>query len=300
MRYLSLFAGIGGFEIGIKNAAINWDCVGYSEINKYSLEVYKTHFPNHTNYGDITKINPEKLPEFDVLIGGFPCQSYSIAGLRKGLNDPRGQLFYEILKLINHKKPKCILLENVKGLANHGGGQTRWYIEQRLRECGYKVWSKVLNSADYGVPHNRERLYFVCFRNDLNVTSFNFPKLTERTKTFKEFLEKNPPEYVYLNSKQIRNIKGIGTSNSFGGYLSDSSIYNCITASYSVDGGNSMKFFRNGKVSALSAMECERLQAFPDNWTQILPLSQRYKTLGNAVTTSVIGLIASAINNKIS
>ena len=296
MKYLSLFAGIGGFEVGIENASVNWDCIGYSEINKYSIDVYNSHFPSHINFGDICKINPQELPEFDILTGGFPCQSYSIAGLRKGLNDPRGQLFFEILNLIKQKNPKCIFLENVKGLANHDSGQTRWYIEQRLREHGYSVFSKVLNSADFGIPHNRERLYFVCFRKDLNINNFRFPEPIPRSNKFHDFLEITPPNYVYLNQKQIRKIKGIGTFNSFGGYLSDSPVYNCITASYSVDGGNSMKFFRKGRVSALSPVECERLQAFPDNWTHQLPLRQRYKTLGNAVTTTVIGLIAKAID----
>ncbi|MBL7544348.1 MAG: DNA (cytosine-5-)-methyltransferase [Bdellovibrionaceae bacterium] len=296
MKYLSLFSGIGGFEVGIRNSAPEWECIGYSEINKNSIEVYKSHFPNHINYGDIAKIQPDQIPDFDILTGGFPCQSYSIAGLRRGLDDPRGQLFFEILKIISHKKPKCIFLENVKGLASHDDGQTRWYIEQKIRECGYKVFSKVLNSADYGIPHNRERLYFVCFRNDLSVSEFNFPEAIPRYHSFKDFLEANPPDYVFLKAHQIRKIKGIGATNAFGGYLSDGLTYNCITASYSVDGGNSMKFFREGKVSALSAIECERLQAFPDNWTGILPLRHRYKTLGNAVTTNVIGKIAEEID----
>lgn len=299
MKYLSLFSGIGGFEVGINKGAPDWDCLGYSEINKHSIQVYQRHFPNHKNFGNIKEINIQTLPKFEVLVGGFPCQSYSIAGLRKGLDDPRGQLFFDILKIIAAKKPKCIFLENVKGLVNHDKGQTRWYIEQKIRESGYKVFSKVLNSADYGIPHNRERIYFVCFREDLNINEFEFPKKVERTQSFHQLLEDSPPEYVYLKPNQVRKVKGLGTSNCFGGYLSSSSTYNCITASYSVDGGNSMKFFRNKKISALSPTECERLQAFPDNWTAGL-LSQRYKTLGNAVTTKVIEKIVEQISISLS
>lgn len=292
MKYLSLFSGIGGFEVGIENVTSDWRCVGYSEINSDAINVYNKHFPDQTNFGDITKIEHEKLPDFDVLVGGFPCQSYSIAGLRKGLNDERGQLFFDIIKIVTAKKPKCLFLENVKGLANHDGGKTRWFLEQKIRECGYKVFSKVLNSADYGIPHKRERIYFVCFRDDLNITDFNFPEKVSRTHSFKDLLENSPPPSVFLNNTQIRRIKGIGTENAFGGYISSDSAYNCITASYAPDNGNSMKFFRDDKLSALSPVECERLQAFPDNWTDILPTAQRrYKTLGNSVTTAVISKI---------
>lgn len=292
MKYLSLFSGIGGFEVGIDNVASDWSCVGYSEIDADAISVYSKHYPQQINFDDITKIEHEKLPDFDVLIGGFPCQSYSIAGLRKGLNDERGQLFFDIIKIVNAKQPKCLLLENVKGLANHDGGKTRWFLEQKLRECGYKVFSKVLNSADYGIPQKRERIYFVCFRDDLNVTEFNFPEKAPRTHSFKDLLENSPPQSVFLNDIQIRRIKGIGTENAFGGYISDDSVYNCITATSAPDNGHSMKFFRNDKISILSPVECERLQAFPDNWTDILPTAKRrYKTLGNAVTTTVIGKI---------
>src|SRR5437016_3399720 len=119
LTYLSLFSGIGGFEVGISKAALDWKCIGYSEINQNAVEVYSRHFPDHRNFGDIKKIQPSQLPFFDVLVGGFPCQSYSIAGKRLGLEDPRGELFFDILRIVKERLLKIVFLENVKGLSNH-------------------------------------------------------------------------------------------------------------------------------------------------------------------------------------
>lgn len=195
MRYLSLFSGIGGFELGIKqayeriynnkqvskilknkgrrkghtnvapallhsgqNAPL---CVGYSEINKYAIEIYQKHFPEHHNYGDITKIATESLSDFDILVGGFPCQSFSIAGKRRGFDDTRGTLFFDIARILKIKKPKQCLLENVKGLLSHDNGNTFKTIIATLDELGYDVQWQVLNSKDFGVPQNRERVFIV-------------------------------------------------------------------------------------------------------------------------------------------
>jgi len=199
MKYLSLFSGIGGFELGIQQAyesnnehahisaesesqerSQGWVgatnkhkvqlhnrnrtaalCVGYSEIDKYATQVYQKHFPEHKNYGDITKIKAEELPDFDFLCGGFPCQSFSIAGKRGGFNDTRGTLFFDIARILGAKRPSLFLLENVKGLLSHDGGRTFSTIVATIDELGYDCQWQVLNSKNFGVPQNRERVFII-------------------------------------------------------------------------------------------------------------------------------------------
>lgn len=183
MDYFSMFSGIGGFEYGIKKADIRsvqsdipkgskeydsiknksfkWECVGYSEIDTYAKSIYKKHYPNHTDWGDATKIKTEKLPEFQLLVAGFPCQAFSIAGKRKGFNDTRGTLFFEIARILKDKRPRHFLLENVAGLLSHDNGKTFQTILRVLTDLGYGVEWQVLNSKDFGVPQNRERVFIV-------------------------------------------------------------------------------------------------------------------------------------------
>jgi len=196
MKYLSLFSGIGGFELGIKQAYENirnnkeqksgqsnissarykslsnigdgdWrgsnpSCIGFSEIDKYATQIYQKHFPNHPQLGDITKLNWEQLEDFDLLVGGFPCQAFSIAGKRKGFEDTRGTLFFDIAKGLKIKQPSFAVLENVKGLISHDKGKTLETILESLQELGYYVNIEVYNSKDFGVPQNRERIIFIC------------------------------------------------------------------------------------------------------------------------------------------
>lgn len=157
MKYFSMFTGVGGFELGLEGH----ECVGMSEIDKYANMVLKYRFPEVKNYGDATKINPEDLPEFDMLVGGFPCQAFSIAGKRRGFQDTRGTLFFEIARIIKAKRPKIILLENVKGLLNHNKGETFRTIIQTISELGYNTQWMVLNSKFFGVPQNRERVFII-------------------------------------------------------------------------------------------------------------------------------------------
>jgi DNA (cytosine-5)-methyltransferase 1 len=189
MKYLSLFTGIGGFELGITNAygvanrhkeqgeaqmvlgneyqstgeyvEGTATCIGYSEIDKYAIQIYQRHFQDHKNYGDITKINEKELPDFDLLCGGFPCQSFSIAGKRGGFSDTRGTLFFDIARILKAKKPRLLLLENVKGLLSHDEGRTFATIISTLDELGYDLQWQVLNSKNHGVPQNRERVFIV-------------------------------------------------------------------------------------------------------------------------------------------
>lgn len=156
MRYFSMFSGIGGFELTMPK---EYECVGFSEIDKRAIEVYKRYFPKHKNYGDATKIDTRELPDFELLVGGFPCQAFSIAGKRKGFNDIRGTLFFEISRILSAKRPRFILLENVRGLLNHQEGKTFQTILRVLSELGYGIEWCIFNSFNFGVPQLRQRLF---------------------------------------------------------------------------------------------------------------------------------------------
>ena len=158
MKYFSTFSGIGGFELGI---GLDHECVGYSEIDKYANIIYKKHFPNHKNYGDITTIDAEQLPDFDLLVGGFPCQSFSIAGKRRGFEDTRGTLFFDLARILRATQPSLFVFENVKGLLSHDNGKTFSTIITTLNELGYDLQWQVLNSKNHGVPQNRERVFII-------------------------------------------------------------------------------------------------------------------------------------------
>jgi len=154
-----MFSGIGGFELGLQNSKHNFKCVGFSEVDPYATSIYIRHFPGHRNYGDATQINTEELEDFSLLIGGFPCQSFSLAGKRGGFNDTRGTLFFELARVLRDKRPKYFLFENVRGLLSHEGGRTFQRICTILNDLGYNVQWQVYNSKDYGVPQNRERVF---------------------------------------------------------------------------------------------------------------------------------------------
>lgn len=164
MKYMSLFSGIGGFEVGIQNSSKDFECIGCSEIDKYAMNIYARHF-NHHNFGDITKVEASELPDFDLLVGGFPCQAFSVAGNQKGFADTRGTLFFDIARILTIKKPKYFLLENVRNLLSHDKGNTFATMVRILIGLGYNIRWDVLNSKDFGVPQSRERIYI---RGSLN------------------------------------------------------------------------------------------------------------------------------------
>lgn len=161
MKYFSTFSGVGGFELGIEKACPEATCVGYSEIDKYADAIYQYNFKGAKNYGDITKINGHELPDFDLLVGGFPCQAFSIAGKRRGFEDTRGTLFFDLARILQAKQPRLFIFENVKGLLNHDGGNTFRTIITTLDELGYDLQWQVVNSKNFGVPQNRERVIVV-------------------------------------------------------------------------------------------------------------------------------------------
>lgn len=334
MRYLSLFSGIGGFELGIQQAyeANNhkqttsieqdregWDgatndgsvllhrgsdaplCIGYSEIDKYAIQIYQKHFPEHKNYGDITKIDPKDLPDFDLLVGGFPCQAFSIAGKRKGFDDTRGTLFFEIARILRDKQPRLLLLENVKGLLSHDNGQTFSTIISTLDELGYDLQWQVLNSKNFGVPQNRERVFIV-----------GHLRGTSRPKVF-PIREGEQESDGALGLQSVRQVAGAlratdykGTHNNIREIIqlnnpvhSNNRVYGAGGISPTLNtaqGGNRQpKIEAEYRIRRLTPTECERLQGFPDGWTEGVSDTQRYKTLGNAVTVNVIREIINSL-----
>lgn len=175
-----MFSGIGGFEYGLQQSEHDFECVGYSEIDRYAVSIYERHYPNHTNYGDATRIDTKDLPDFEFLVGGFPCQAFSIAGKRKGFNEARGTLFFEIARILRDKQPRYFLLENVKGLLSHEGGETLETIFRVCDELGYDVSWAIYNSCDYGVPQNRERIFIKGYsRRDCGGEVLSVPRVNK-------------------------------------------------------------------------------------------------------------------------
>lgn len=445
MKYLSLFSGIGGFELGMLNAHVEathrkknrggeeaqktrggkrysesessgpkgrrtrqhdhlggsrqepLTCVGYSEIDKYAVEIYQKRFPQHKNYGDITKIKPHKLPNFDLLVGGFPCQAFSIAGKRKGFEDTRGTLFFDIARILRSKKPRLFVLENVKGLLSHDSGNTFKTIIATLAKLGYDIQWQVLNSKNFGVPQNRERVFIVGhLRGTARPKVFPFtennsenivlPTITTRVTADSNgtYVGKRPKnqelKYVgavmtkknqqwikdgkalsrnFPQGQRVYSADGISATlaSQAGGLGAKTGLYAIgglqkhqtprkdgisptLTRAMGMGGGQTPIVFipeatkkgyaeakpgqainlavpnsktRRGRVSdvaqtldtgmqqhtlttdmkirRLTPMECERLQGFPDGWTEGISDSQRYKTLGNAVTVNVVEVI---------
>lgn len=165
LRYFSMFSGVGGFEKGIEAACARLGIplrnVGYSEIDKYAIQTYERHWPEHVNFGSATDIDPDTIPDFDLLVAGFPCQAFSIAGNRRGFEEARGTLFFDIARILARKLPRHFILENVKGLLSHDGGRTIRVIISTLDELGYCVEWQVLNCKDFGPPQSRERIVIV-------------------------------------------------------------------------------------------------------------------------------------------
>ncbi len=270
-----MFSGIGGLDYGLRDIA---DVVGWSEIKESSCKVYEKNY-KAPNFGDITKINFETLPDFDILTGGFPCQSFSLAGLRKGFGDRRGQMIFHIYDLLLAKKPKYVVLENVKGLLSHNKGKTYKDIFSLLKNAGYSVRCLLLNSIHFGTAQNRERLYFLCSLEDFDK---KIPKRVNDTVRFRDIREKDGQYKYFESDRDMEKIeqKRIFNYELIGGY----DRVGCLTTQF---GCGEKAVYEDGKWRYLTPLECERLQGFPDGWTDGLSSSSRYWALGNAVNCKV-------------
>lgn len=286
IKYFSTFSGIGGFELGIENAAVELgiatECVGFSEVDKFAISVYQRHFPNARNYGDIKQINTDELPDFDLLVGGFPCQDVSIIGKRAGLAGERTGLFYELARILKAKQPRYFVFENVKGLLSSNKGEDFSKILQVLDELGYSVQWGVLDAQYFRSPQHRERVVIVGFLR----SKCRAKVLSIRGEDGKTVLGNSPVvSYAKRRTKVIRH-----------NYI------NTITASYhGVNGDGAPGIIEGDKARRLTPVECERCQMFPDNWTklgkdgEIISDSQRYHMCGNAVCVSMMRAVFLAL-----
>jgi len=203
IKVFEAFAGYGGASFGLKKAGINHEVIGYSENDKYASEIFELNHPGIKGYGDITKINPKELPDSDLFTGGFPCQPFSSAGLGKGELDIRGTLFYDVIRICSVKKPKHILLENVKGLITQRHSETFNKVLSELKRIGYDVQWRLLNSKDFGVPQNRERVWIYGVMGKLPDGFELAPKKIQLKKKFKDYLDKKPSSDLYKSKAQV-------------------------------------------------------------------------------------------------
>ncbi len=300
-KFIDLFAGIGGIRIPFQE--LGGKCVFTSEWDKFAQKTYRLNFSEEPD-GDITQVPVNSIKDFDVLLAGFPCQPFSQAGLRKGFEDTRGTLFFQIEQILKEKKPKAFLLENVKQLRGHDKGRTLKVILKHLDDLGYFVDFNVLRAADYGVPQNRERIYIVGFdKEKINIASdyeFPFPDPTYEPTRLGDILEKDVDEKYtisdrlwegHLRRKREHHEKGNGFG--FSLYNADSKYTNTISARYYKDGSEILIDQGEEKnPRKLTPRECARLQGFPEKF--IIPVSdtQAYKQFGNSVAVPVVRAVA--------
>ena len=323
-KSIDLFAGIGGIRKGFDNAfGEDIHTVFVSEWDKPAQQTYRLNYHDEFEIaGDITQISEDDVPEFDICLAGFPCQAFSMAGKHMGFDDDykgmcRGTLFQDVVRICEKHQPKVIFCENVKGLTIHDRGRTFKVIKKAFEQIGYTVYDKVLNSKDFGVPQNRERIYIVCFRNDIDASSFQFPIGTDDKKCIRDIMEDAPisPKYylsdVYVNTLiahkerhkskgngfgyEIRPLDGIAGTIVCGGMgrernlIIDSREHSMVPVTH-IKGQ-----INKDDIRKLTPREWARLQGFPDDFKWNLADTHMYKQFGNSVTVSVIEAIAKEV-----
>ena len=323
MKFIDLFSGIGGFRLALEKN--NHKCVFSADFDKYSCDTYFKNFGEYPLI-DIKTLSENEIPNHDILCAGFPCQPFSIAGKRRGFEDTRGTLFFDILRILKKKKPKIFILENVKGLVNHDKNKTFKIILESLSKkinnklniknrnnLGYNVFWSVLNSKDYNIPQNRERVFIVGFKNP-NI-NFQFPLKKKLTLKFSKLLEnkpKNEKKISLLSSTYVmRHLKLHKNYNLIKNYqhlianevrksrcnFHYSNISPCLTTKMGT-GGNNVPYLVN-KKRFLTLKECLRLQGFPSNYKLTKNYSEALKQIGNSVTVNVVDEIVKKINEVV-
>ena len=326
MKYkaIDLFAGIGGIRKGFENAfGKNIETVFVSEWDEYAQKTYRANYKDNFQIaGDITKIDEKDIPEFDICLAGFPCQAFSLAGKRMGFDDDykgmcRGTLFQDVVRICEYHKPKVIFCENVKGLTIHDRGRTFIVIKNAFEQIGYTVYDKVLNSKDFGVTQNRERIYIVAFRKDINSENFKFPIGNKPDTCIRDIMEEQEVSVKYYLSTtyietlkrhkarhaakgngfgyEIRDLDGKAGAIVCGGMgrernlIIDKRLTNFIPVTHIKGEVN-----REG-IRKMTPREWARLQGFSDDFKLELADTHLYKQFGNSVTVNVIEAIADKI-----
>lgn len=321
---IDLFAGIGGIRKGFENAfKEDISTVFVSEWDEYAQKTYRANYQDDFEIaGDITQIGEEEIPAFDICLAGFPCQAFSMAGKRMGFDDDykgmcRGTLFQDVVRICDYHKPKVIFCENVKGLTIHDKGRTLEVIKRAFEQIGYRVYDRVLNSRDFGVPQNRERIYIVAFRKDIDSSTFHFPEGLDSDRKIKDIMEESTVSVKYYLSTtylttlerhkerhkakgngfgyEIRDINGQAGAIVCGGMgrernlIVDKRLTDFTPVTHIKGEVN-----RQG-IRKLTPREWARLQGFPDSFKLELADTHLYKQFGNSVTVNVIEAIANEI-----
>ena len=301
MKFFDLFCGVGGFRLGMEaNGNV---CIGSCEIDKYARQTYAKNFGHEPEYTDVREINPGELEDFDCLCAGFPCQAFSIAGKRRGFDDTRGTLFFEIMRIAREKQPSILFLENVKGLLSHDKGETFRTIIESMDELGYDVEWQVLDSANW-VPQHRERIFIIGHLRGKSRSQVFSPHDTFQDQDDRNTNSKKEGISATLTTKQDRYPNA--------GFIVEP-VYDLSRDNYRGNGrriktNNEDSFTLtiadkhgirlNGKYRFFTPLECERLQGFPDGWTEGVSDVQRYKQMGNAVTATVVEYIAQLLTTN--
>lgn len=306
----SMFAGIGGICLGFKNAGCK--LIWANEIDKFACTTYRENFgSDYLVEGDIKEINENDIPDLDILTAGFPCQAFSIAGYQKGFKDDRGNLFFDVLRVIKAKKPRIVFLENVKNLVSHDKGKTFKVIKESLEGLEYKVWCQVCNTAEYGnVPQNRERVYIVCFREEKDYNEFikeEFKPIKLKSNIHKiiDVKDKKEAKYYYTEkSKYYEDLKETMKNKDTVYQLrrvyireNKSNVCPTLTANMGEGGHNVPLIVDNYGIRKLTPRECLLFQGFPKDYKipEGMADSKIYKQAGNAVSVPVIERIAKKI-----
>lgn len=323
-KSIDLFAGIGGIRMGFDRAfKKDIETVFVSEWDEPAQKTYRANFKDNFEInGDITQIDEKDIPTFDICLAGFPCQAFSMAGRHGGFDDDyhgrcRGTLFLDVVRICDYHKPKVIFCENVKGLTIHDKGRTFKVIKEAFEQIGYTVFAQILNSKDFGVPQNRERIYIVCFRNDIAPKTFKFPEGSKKTVCIRDILEQAPisPKYylsdVYVETLRRHRARHEAAGHGFGYEIRDLD----DIAGTIVCGGMGRErnliidhrehshipethikgIINEEDIRKMTPREWARLQGFPDSYKLTLSDTHLYKQFGNSVTVSVIEAIAKEI-----
>lgn len=317
IRVFEGFAGYGGASFGLKRSGVKYEVVGMSEFDKFASQLLAENFPKIKNWGDITQIDPSELPDFDMFTGGFPCQPFSSAGLQMGEEDKygRGTLFYHIFRICEVKRPRFLLLENVKGLTSRKFEATFTKMKDCLRELGYgELQYAVLNSKDYGIPQNRERLWMFAMLGGVPEGFDIVPPKVKLKYRFGDFLDAKPPSYLYLSEEQIAHLK---VKHNIESFLVDEplcfDVYNkkikrdalCITITQPEH--NSLRVIEkpgdDGKeiVRKMSVDEQFRFMGFEDGELDYAgqSYSQLSKRAGNGWDVNLVGILLKHIFKQI-
>ena len=293
-RFIDLFAGIGGIRLGFES--VGGVCVFSSEFDEDACKTYQANFGEHPA-GDITKIDASEIPDFDILLGGFPCQAFSIIGKKEGFaNETCGTLFFDIERILKEKRPPAFMLENVRNLTAHDNGNTFKIIKSHLEALGYKVYPKVLNALDFGVPQKRERIIIVGFLN--NDVPFSFPEpIPNKDKTeLKNILEENVDKKYYVRD-EIRQsrLERLKDKDYPKPYISHENIAGSITPhpySSALRAGASANYILINDERRPTERELLRLQGFPDTYKIVVPYGKIRKQTGNSVAVPMIKAVA--------